>query len=153
MKHLKPFLEASGWESINVGELKDFANNSHFAYLIDEGFSLDVFSTINGSLFNYANALSDNSYFNLFSYIRIVKKNGDKLILFNWDDIKDYFIPFLSLVIRKYNLGNHAVNFGIERHGVPGVSSYSVKDVINDNIWSGTFSNLPIKYISIKKYN
>lgn len=144
MKHLKPFFESvSGWDNINVRELKEFANNSHFAYLVDEGFTIDVFSRINGTLFN------DNQHFDTFTFIRIIKRERGALVLFNWDDIKDNLIPFLEMFIRRYNLSDIRlkVDFGVENHSVSGVSGYNIKDVINDNLKN----NLPIKYISIKK--
>lgn len=144
MKHLKPFFEAvSGWDNINVGELKDFVNNSHFAYLVDEGFSIDVFSRINGTGF------TDEQHFDSSSYIRIVKKERGSLVLFNWDDIKDNLTPFLEMFIRRYNLSDIRlkVDFGVQNHNVSGVSGYNIKDVINDDLKN----NLPIKYISIKK--
>lgn len=144
MKHLKPFFEAvSGWDNINVGELKDFVNNSHFAYLADEGFILHVFSRINGTLFN------DNQYFNTFVFIRIVKIERDSKVLFNWNDIKDSFIPFLKMFIHRYNLSDTRLklDFGVETHGVSGVTTYNVSDVMEDRIKS----DWSIKYISIKK--
>lgn len=144
MKHLKPFFESiSGWNNINVGELKEFSNNSHFAYLADDGFTFGVFSRINGTLFN------DNQYFDTFTFIRIIKRERDTLVLFNWDDIKDNLIPFLEMFIRRYNLSDIRlkVDFGVENHNVSGVSGYNITDVINDNLKN----NLPIKYISIKK--
>jgi hypothetical protein len=144
MKHLKPFFEAlSGWDNINVGELKEFINNSHFVYLMDEGFLLDVFSTINGTNFR------DDQYFDTFTYIRIIKMERGSKIQFNWDDIKDHFTPFLEMLIRRYNLSEARlkIQFGVETHGVSGVTTYNVSDIMEDRIKS----DWAIKYISIKK--
>lgn len=144
MKHLKPFFEAvSGWDKINVGELKDFVNNSHFAYLVDEGFSIDVFSRINGTQF------TDNQYFDTFTFIRIVKIERGSKALFNWDDIKDSFTSFLESFIRRYNLSETRlkIDFGVETHGISGTTGYNLSDIMEDRIKS----DWPIKYISIKK--
>lgn len=153
MKHLKPFFESVSLQrkrlltsSINVGELKDFVNNSHFAYLVDEGFTFDVFSyhvnsRINGTLLN------DYQYFDSFSLIRIVKIERGSKVLFNWNDIKDSFTSFLESFIRRYDLPRLKLEFGVETHGVSGVTTYNVSDVMEDRIKS----DWSIKYIAIKK--
>ena len=144
MKHLKPFFEAvSGWDNINVGELKDFVNNSHLAYLLDEGFTFDVFSRINGTLFN------DDQYFDTFAFIRIAKIERGSKVLFNWSDIKDSFTSFLESFIRRYNLSETRlkIEFGVETHGISGTTGYNISDVMEDRIKS----DWPIKHIVIKK--
>lgn len=144
MKHLKPFFEAaSGWDRINVGELKDFVNNSHFAYLADEGFSLEVFNRINGTM------LYNGQYFDTFTFIRIAKIEMGNKVLFNWNDIKDNFISFLESFIRRYNLSGARLKvfLGVETHGVSGDTTYSLSDIMEDRVKG----DWPIKYISIKK--
>jgi hypothetical protein len=144
MKHLKPFFEAvSGWDNINVGELKDFVNNSHFAYLVDEGFTIDVFSRINGTQF------TDDQYFDTFTFIRIIKVERGSKVLFNWNDIKDSFTSFLESFIRRYNLSDTRLklDFSVETHSVSGTTGYNLSDIMEDRIKS----DWPIKYISIKK--
>ena len=140
MKHLKPFFESVSLH-INVGELKDFVNNSHFAYLVDEGFTFDVFSRINGTLLN------DYQYFDSFSLIRIVKIERGSKVLFNWNDIKDSFTSFLESFIRRYDLPRLKLEFGVETHGISGTTGYNVSDVMEDRIKS----DWPIKHIVIKK--
>lgn len=144
MKHLKPFFEAvSGWDRINVGELKDFVNNSHFAYLADEGFSLEVFNRVNGTM------LYNGQYFDTFTFIRIVKIEMGNKVLFNWNDIKDNFISFLESFIRRYNLSGARLKvfLGVETHSVSGDTTYSLSDIMEDRVKG----DWPIKYISIKK--
>ena len=142
MKHLKPFFESVSLH-INVGELKDFVNNSHFAYLVDEGFTFDVFSRIDGTLLN------DYQYFDSFSLIRIVKIERGSKVLFNWNDIKDSFTSFLESFIRRYNLSETRlkIEFGVETHGISGTTGYNISDVMEDRIKS----DWPIKHIVIKK--
>ena len=143
MKHLKPFFEAvSGWDNINVGELKDFVNNSHFAYLVDEGFTIDVLCKHKGTLFIEENL--DGT-----TYIRITKIERGSRCRFNWHDIKDSFISFLESFIRRYNLSDTRLklDFGVETHGVSGVTTYNVSDVMEDRIKS----DWQIRYIAIKK--
>lgn len=148
MKHIKPFFEAvSGWDRINVGELKDFANNSHFAYLVDEGFSLEVFNRIPFS--TDGTMLYNGQYFDTFTFIRIAKIEMGNKVLFNWNDIKDNFISFLESFIRRYNLSGARLKvfLGVETHGVSGDTTYSLSDIMEDRVKG----DWPIKYISIRK--
>ncbi len=98
MKYLRGIFESIGPEFME--ELKDFCE-SNLVYLIDEGFTLEFsdntessyrkeFGGITVRLSKYSigrnNLIGDYKH---FSY-------------FNWDDIKDYYIPFLERLSREY---------------------------------------------------
>ena len=83
MKHLKKFNE-----SMSKEDLQDFCESS-LAYLMDEGFTIKVMcsrplSTLHTGEFN----------------IWLQKDNGREF--FKWDDVKDYYIPFLQLLSNRY---------------------------------------------------
>lgn len=80
MKHLRRFNE-----SLNKEELQDFCE-TYLAYLLD----------------NVAFKVYVSRHSNTIS---LVKKTSDNLnspeFLFTWDEIKDYFIPFLHMLSKQ----------------------------------------------------
>jgi hypothetical protein len=83
MKHLKPFNENID----NTEELQDLCD-SYFAYLYDEGFEVNI-----------TTGLLDERC------IKIHKPNSSgPTYKFSWDDVKDYFIPFLQILLTKEDL-------------------------------------------------
>jgi hypothetical protein len=99
MKHIKPFNEAKdNWFNIKASDVLDFANNSHLAYLLDEGYTIDVRRPSGGTH-------DDNDVLSDRSYIRIINlENTTRSIPKPWDEIKDYFIPFLERFVNEFGL-------------------------------------------------
>ena len=91
MKHLNLFKE-----SLNDGErdeLIDFCE-TNLAYLMDDGFEISC---------------DDNQYINLYLPGKSpygANPNAIRIDPFDWNDIKDHFIPFLQLLSRRYELKN-----------------------------------------------
>lgn len=109
MKHIKPFNEAKdNWYNIKAGDVLDFANNSHLAYLLDEGYIIDVRRSSGGTH-------DDNDLLNDRSYIRIINlENTTRSIPKPWDEIKDYFIPFLERFFNEFGLlSNIEIEMGL----------------------------------------
>ena len=156
MKHLKPFFESNGWNDINVGEIKDFINNSHLAYLVDEGFVIDIFSRIDnisltGQITVPGAGFVENTNDQNFSpstSIKIYKKERGSKVNFNWNDIKDNFISFIEMFIRRYDLPRLKLDFGVDAHGVSGTMTYMLSDITEDRVKS----DWQIKYIIIKRF-
>ena len=101
MKHLKRYNE--DLQPHQVDELKEFCENC-LAYLLDEGFSLSY----------------ENIYGGIGTALRIslyIPTPGSKQTLFKWDDVKEYYIPFLQLLSRRYELSNNRF------HGLVGFQS------------------------------
>ena len=82
MKYLKSIFEAAG-EKV---ELQDFCE-MYLAYLIDDGFEIEVDRT-----FGFKDTLT----------IKIIAEEGTTT---SWDVIKDKLIPFLSILVKSYNIG------------------------------------------------
>jgi hypothetical protein len=101
MKHIKPFNEAKdNWFNIKVSDVLDFANNSHLAYLLDEGYTIDVRRQSGGTH-------NDNDLLDSGSYIRIINLEGmTKSIPKPWSEMKDYIIPFLKRFLNEFGLSN-----------------------------------------------
>ena len=97
MKYLKPFNENKD----NTEELQDLCD-SYFAYLYDEGFEVRISTGI----------LDERSP---SWHIKINKPNSSgPTYNFSWNDIKDYLIPFLQILLRKEDLyTNTIINTGI----------------------------------------
>jgi len=104
MKHIKPFNEAKdNWSNIKAGDVLDFANNSHLVYLLDDGYIIDVRSS--SGVHNDTDLLNDRSY------IRIINLQDSRLgtvsaIPKPWDEVKDYFIPFLKRFLNEFGLSD-----------------------------------------------
>lgn len=130
MKHLKMFKE-----SLNDGErdeLIDFCE-TNLAYLMDEGFdiSCDLDKYLQLSL------PGKSPYGANPNAIRIKDP-------FDWNDIKDHFIPFLQLLSRRYELKNfghrpsdYVVLFQGDRNKYA-----TVEQVINDDLPTEVYHTL-----------
>ncbi len=97
MKHLRKFNE--GLSSNEYEELKEFCE-SCLAYLLDEGFELELVDKY-GRDSNDPSYEIDSDYFWIDLYGPVEDNYG---VSYNWDQIKDYYIPFLKLVKARYIL-------------------------------------------------
>ena len=150
MKHLKRFNE--GLSSNEFNELKEFSENC-FAYLLDEGFELELVDR-NGRESNDPSFDEDAEYFWVDLYGPT--ENGDT-ISYSWDQIKDYYIPFLKLVQKRYTLtdgdwNKDLVLFKIEQGAdvETAFKRFEIEDVIDDKITSDSIYSVSIK-VSSKK--
>lgn len=84
MKYLKRIFESSDLSDVN--DLQDFCE-MYLAYLIDDGFIVDVSRTQFGTFKN--------------SFSIVIRSES----LVSWDQIKDKLIPFLEMLKKNYNLG------------------------------------------------
>jgi hypothetical protein len=130
MKHLKRFNE-----SLTQEELQDFCESS-LAYVIDEGFTVKI----------YGRELSEDRRRGYIPYgqfnIWLHKDNAKEF--FKWDDVKDYYIPFLQLLSNRYEIYHFDSNQPEIRFRYRKKTDYSFvnvnKDfsygrVINDNVF------------------
>jgi len=86
MKHLKSFNEAS-FLSEDIRELQYFCEN-YLAYLLDEGFGIRV---KHGSREDRAR-------------IEFYKEDHIHPVPFNWNDVKDHYIPFYQMLSKEYEI-------------------------------------------------
>lgn len=84
MKHLRGFNE-----SLNKEELQDFCE-TYLAYLLDDGFEVSI-----------QHMYSTKEYKHDYHFITINKVSNN----FKWEEIKDQFIPFISVLSKEYKLG------------------------------------------------
>ena len=127
MKYLKKYNEAKSRrysfsakpEEGELDELKDFCE-TNLAYLIDEDFVVEV----------------SNDYTHKNFHISILKE-GSKYKGFTWEEVKDYFIPFLTHLSRKYEICYESVKFNTLINGLPKTyTSYDVNRIISKDDFS-----------------
>ena len=130
MKYLKKYNEAKSRkygfmdkpEEGELDELKDFCE-TNLAYLIDEDFVVEV----------------SNDYTHKNFHISILKE-GSKYKGFTWEEVKDYFIPFLTHLSRNYSICYEQVMFSPLVNELPKIYiSYDVNRIISKE----DFSKLP----------
>lgn len=102
MKHLRKYNESK----VNLEEVKDFCE-MHLAYLTDMGYYFDF-----------------NTHSDVYYSIWITKNP-----YFRWLDIKDYFIPFLTVLDEKYDLYNQVIF-----EGAASDSFFKIEEVLNDEV-------------------
>ena len=124
MRYLKSFNESKSRkfgfmakpEEGELDELRDFCE-THLAYLVDKDFVVDV----------------SNDFTHKNFHISILKE-GSKYKGFNWEEIKDYFIPFLTHLSRKYVICYESVKFNPLVNGLPKTyASYDVDKIISED--------------------
>ena len=86
MRYLKRIFENDLYNQVDSDELKDFCE-TYLAYLLDDtNFDIEVVERPNWD-----------------SYIIWLTKSVPP---FKWDDIKDYYIPFVTMLSREYDLND-----------------------------------------------
>ena len=96
MRYLKKYNEG-----ISSEDLQEFCESS-LAYLIDVGFSITIFA--HGSTdfwISHLHSTLPKGHFTIW----LKKNNGIKQDFFKWDDVKDYYIPFIQLLSNRYVIG------------------------------------------------
>jgi len=130
MRYLKRYNEAKSRkfgfmakpEEGELDELKDFCETG-LAYLVDEDFVVEV----------------SNDYTHKNFHISILKE-GSKYKGFTWEEVKDYFIPFLTHLSRNYSICYEQVMFSPLVKKLPQqYTSYDVDRIISKD----DFSKLP----------
>jgi hypothetical protein len=143
MRYLKTF------ESIDLEkDLRDFCE-TYLAYLLDGDFELSViWQGHNPFLVPY------NRY-----NINLVKLNDYGATGFTWNEVKDYYIPFLHMLNKDYEImdeGEASRNAG--QWDVPCICLYngsqnfcvSVKDILSGEPLPGRYDDRPLLEITLQ---
>jgi hypothetical protein len=160
MKHLRRFNESLS--SNEYDELKEFCENC-LAYLLDEGFELELVD-------RYGRESNDSSYEidSDYSWIDLYGPWGEPDVhgeqtkaSFSWNEVKDYYIPFIQLLKTRYVLVDSEgeagdledlVYFKIAEGADVDVAfrNFTIEDVIDDKITLDSCFSVSIK-VSSKK--
>jgi hypothetical protein len=90
LHYLKKIFENDLYKQVDSDELQDFCE-TYLAYLLDDtSFKIEVIDTEKW-----------NSYI-----IWLGKTLNPRIQPFKWDDIKDYYIPFVTMLSREYDLND-----------------------------------------------
>jgi hypothetical protein len=131
MKYLKPFNESK--ENLK-DELKDFCETS-LAYLYDDGYdiTLSVRDKVKYPGVNHiVVSLGLNQH--LSSTINSIPSPGDNYALFSWNDVKDYYIPFIQMLVKRYELLPYLGTAYLQFNTEMGFQYLSLDQVINDRV-------------------
>ena len=93
MRYLKTFNEGTSFLPEDLNELQYFCE-TYLAYLIDEGFGIRV---RHGSRKDRAR-------------VEFYKGELHFPIAFNWDDVKDHYIPFYQMLSKEYEISTTSIH-------------------------------------------
>ena len=141
MIHLKSFNEGFG-QNLDEQELREFCE-MYIAYLIDEGFEVDISKIREDSI---------TDYWRVKIYKLIRKGHMTEYDKFTWNSVKDQFIPFFKMLNNNYII---KTNYGyqVRFQRINGIAIWAVDDdILNDNL-SKSFKKSPLNYIEINLYS
>ena len=137
MKYLKKIFENDLYNQVDEAELQDFCE-TYLAYLLDDtSFKIEVIDTENW-----------DSYIIWLGKILVDRR----IQPFSWDEIKDYYIPFVTMLSREYDLEDERLEqrgygYSIIINFVSGNQLYVKADEIED--WGGKLGG----YLGTKFFN
>ena len=134
MKHLKRFNESL--QPVEVDQLKDFCETS-LAYLLDDGYNVSV-------------SVRDKVKYpeKQHTIVSFGLKGNMGYRLFDWNDVKDYYIPFLQMLVRRYELLPFGMYDKICYFNTEGGFKYfTLEQVINDDISIGSLWGINIQIV------
>lgn len=148
MKYIKPIFETNNnWYKIKAQDVLDFASNSHLAYLLDEGYIIDVRRHSGGT--HDSNDLLNNG-----SYIRIVNLSNLKSVSKPWPEMKDYIIPFLRRFVNQFGLSDIEISMGLRGAksalSTIAIRTFKLEDILNDKVRLGSVNDVVIHWVKIK---
>lgn len=135
MKHLKRYNESIDHDDFN--ELKEFTENC-LVYLLDEGFQIE-FVDPQGDPYGDRQEFwaSLNTELTLWIYLYGPTNDEGDNRNFSWQEVKDYYIPFIQLLKNRYELFNDQIRFKVQtgrRFDEHSFMDYKIEEVINDSI-------------------
>lgn len=146
MKHLKPFNESK--ENLKE-ELQDLCDTS-LAYLYDEGYNVSL-SVRDQVKYPGKNHIIVTLGLPEENHVPTTYGNGYRK--FNWQDVKDYYIPFLQLLIRRYELQPYlddTAQVYLQFNTISGFRYLSLDAVINDRTGLDYNLKAPLWGINLK---
>jgi hypothetical protein len=129
MKHLKKFNESL--QSDEVDELKEFCETS-LAYLLDDGYNVSL-SIRDQVKYPGVNHIVVSLGLPKENYVALRPYDGYRN--FFWDDVKDYYIPFIQMLQRRYELLAYLDDSAyvyLQFNTISGFRYLSLDAVIND---------------------
>jgi hypothetical protein len=145
VKYLNKFNEGFG-QNLDEQELREFCE-MYLAYLIDEGFEIDISKERENSITDYWKV----KFFKLESKgdLTYSRMEFDK---FKWNSIKDQFIPFFKILNDKYIIKkNYAYTVALQM--LNGNRTWATNDNILNDDFSKNFKRSPLLYIEIMLYS
>ena len=101
MKHLKRYNESLTTDEVE--KLKDFCETS-LAYLLDDGYNVSVSIRFEPRWDHNKVKYPGKNHVIVSLGKESFENTWTDYDLFDWNDVKDYFIPFLQMLVRRYEL-------------------------------------------------
>jgi len=145
MKYLNKFNEGFG-QHLDEQELREFCE-MYLAYLIDEGFEIDISKERENSI----------TYYWKVKFFKLESK-GDlaysrmEYVKFKWNSVKDHFIPFFKVLNNKYIIKRN-YGYTVALQMVNGNRTWATNDNILIDDFSKNFKRSPLLYIEIMLYS
>lgn len=146
MKHIRTFEGLN--QTMNIQNLQEFCNE-HLVDLIDIGFEIEIYEA------------RENSSTNFWG-IRLLKRTGtgftiDRRKIFNWNQVKDKFIPFYEVfrdnyIIKSNYYYSKAVGTQIYFATRVGQHDWVRQDNLISDSFHESFKNKDLMYIEIRTY-
>jgi hypothetical protein len=125
------FKDKSITEAISQEDIKDFCEQ-YLAYLLDDGYALDFRES--GRVTQIDLVKPTNGSIDVRTSTQ--PGGGTPLEWFDWNHIKDRFIPFLQMLDKEYDVKDNLIFFQIRASQV----KMSFQDVIDDKVKEKIFS-------------
>ncbi len=139
MKHLNLFNENNDYEDFRI-DIKEYCN-SHLAYLIDNDFKVFCLMMTKGV---YRLVISK-------AVVRVdaYGESRNEFMPFNWDSIKDQFIPFLHQFNNDFNITDIQFTLGkqVMRNNI---LNPTIEEALDDNL-KGLITYDRVRKLSITK--
>jgi hypothetical protein len=124
MKYIRPFNESK--ENL-VEELQDFCDTS-LAYLLDEGFDISV--TLRDKV-----KFPDKQHLLVTLGLKAQETTQpNPWERYYWNDVKDYYIPFIQMLVRRYELLDYTLSGEFAFNAERGIFYVPLEYIINDQV-------------------
>ena len=143
--------QSSNLSEDDFTELKEFCDNS-LAYLLDDGYEIKLTRDRIQTGYNYY----EDGYMVVTLHFPGDNYNTNDSYAttkeFHWNDVKDYYIPFIQLLSNRYEIliqtpyiSDYVVKIGANYSGYYHYTYETYEDIINDRVGVTKFNSIIVR--------